>query len=113
MKSSKHNRRKFLGAITTSAAGGVFINTISSFSAAGARSNSLRPGPETKTEYLFDNGLIYLNTGTLGPCRRDTIEVTTSAWEGLESFPVKFYGGFGAEALAEKTRTIAARFLGC
>ena len=27
--------------------------------------------------------------------------------------PVKFYGKFGAESLAEKTRTIAARFLGC
>ena len=81
--------------------------------AAQTQSNALLAGLETKSEYLFADGLAYLNTGTLGPCRRDTIEEATRQWEELESFPVKFYGGFGAESLAEKTRTIAARFLGC
>lgn len=66
-----------------------------------------------KTEYLLPKGLTYLNTGTLGPCRRETIEASMRAWEDLETMPVKFYGGHGAEALAEKTRTVAARFLGC
>ena len=101
-----------MSAISASAAGGALINAISP-SSAHTRSNPWLSDPETKSEYLFADGLAYLNTGTLGPCRRDTIEEATRQWEELESLPVKFYGGFGAEALAEKTRTIAARFLGC
>jgi cysteine desulfurase/selenocysteine lyase len=68
---------------------------------------------ETNNEYLFTEGLIYLNTGTLGPCRRETIEETKKVWEELESLPLKYYGKWGAESLAERTRTIAAKFLGC
>ena len=105
-------RRKFLGAISAGAAGGLFINTIP-FSTANAQTNSLLSDEETKNEYLFAAGLTYLNTGTLGPCRRDTIQESKKAWEELESLPVKFYGKWGAESLAERTRTIAARFLGC
>ncbi|MDB5198524.1 MAG: hypothetical protein JWO92_487 [Chitinophagaceae bacterium] len=113
MKSGKYNRRKFLGAVSVSTAGGILINTIAPFSTANAQTNSLLSDQDPKSEYLFADGLTYLNTGTLGPCRRDTIEVSKKAWEELESLPVKFYGKFGAESLAEKTRTIAARFLGC
>jgi selenocysteine lyase/cysteine desulfurase len=113
MKSSECNRRKFLGAITASAAGGALINTISPISTANAQTNWLLSGSETKSEYLFADGLTYLNTGTLGPCRRDTIQEATRIWEELESFPVKFYGNNGAESLAERTRMVAARFLGC
>jgi selenocysteine lyase/cysteine desulfurase len=102
MKSGKYNRRRFLGAISAGTAGGVLINT-----------NSLFADQQYKNEYLFAAGLTYLNTGTLGPCRRDTIQESKIAWEELESLPVKFYGKWGAESLAERTRTIAARFLGC
>ena len=110
---SKYNRRNFLGAISVSTAGGILINAIAPFSAANAQTNSLLSDQKSKSEYLFDEGLTYLNTGTLGPCRRETIEESKKTWEALESLPVKFYGKFGAEPLAEKTRTIAARFLGC
>jgi len=113
MKSGNYNRRKFLTSISTGAAGGLFMNTVSPFSAVNAQTNSLLADQKTKDEYLFTDGLIYLNAGTLGPCRRDTLEATKKTWEELESLPVKFYGKFGAESLAEKTRTIAARFLGC
>ncbi len=108
MKRTKFERRKFLTALSATTAGGFFLNTISPFSTV-AQSNSF----VDKTEYLFSPGLIYLNTGTLGPCRRETIEASQNAWEELESLPVKFYGIFGAEELKEKTRTIAANFLGC
>ena len=113
MKSGKYNRRKFIGAVSAGTAGGILINTIAPFSTAIAQTNPLLSDQEAKTDYLFADGLTYLNTGTLGPCRRDTIEESKKAWEELESLPVKFYGKFGAESLAEKTRTIAARFLGC
>jgi len=113
MKSRNYNRRKFLGAISVSTAGGILVNAISPFSTANAQPNLLLSDPDPKSEYLFADGLTYLNTGTLGPCRRDTIEESKKAWEELESLPVKFYGKFGAESLAEETRISAARFLGC
>jgi len=108
MTSSKHNRRTFLSAATVGAAGGllaktVFPSTVAADSATLFLSN----------EYLFTDGITYLNTGTLGPCRRETIEASMKAWEVLESNPVKFYGNLGARELAEKTRTTAAKFLGC
>ena len=67
----------------------------------------------TRGDYLLAEGLTYLNTGTLGPCRRATINETLKRWEALESMPVSFYGRFGSESLAERTRTVAANFLGC
>jgi selenocysteine lyase/cysteine desulfurase len=88
------------------------MNTLSPFSAS-AQPHSFLPDGEPNSEWLFAPGLVYLNTGTLGPCRRGTLEETKKAWEELETFPAKFYGKNGVESLAEKTRIIAARFLGC
>ena len=82
---SKYNRRNFLGAISVSTAGGILINAITPFSAANAQTNSLFSDQKSKSEYLFDEGLTYLNTGTLGPCRRDTVEESKKVWEELES----------------------------
>lgn len=113
MKSSKYNRRKFLRTVTASAAGGILVNSTFPFSTAEAQTSSSLSGQGNKSEYLFAEGLIYLNTGTLGPCRRETVRESMKMWEELESLPMKFYGLFGAEGLAEKTRTVAARFLGC
>ena len=112
MKSDKYNRKKFLAGIGSATVGGVLLNTLLPFSSAHAQINLFSPG-QPRDEYLFADGLTYLNTGTLGPCRRDTMEESLKVWEELESFPVKFYGKFGAESLAEKTRGIAAGFLGC
>jgi len=108
MTSSLHNRRTFLGAVTAGAAGGLLGKTLLPSSVANAASP-----PSPASEYLIADGVTYMNTGTIGPCRRETIEASLKAWDDLESLPVKFYGAFGAEALAEKTRTVAARFLGC
>ena len=111
MKQGKYDRRRFLGTISASTAGGILINSIIPFSNANAQTNA--PLPD-KGEYLFAPGLIYFNTGTLGPCRRDTIEESKRQWENLESLPLKFYGGrWDTEGLAEHTRTVAARYLGC
>ena len=66
-----------------------------------------------KSEYLLADGLTYLNTGTLGPCRRATVAETMKRWEEMEAMPVSFYGMYDAASLAEKTRSVAAEFLGC
>jgi selenocysteine lyase/cysteine desulfurase len=108
MTSNLNNRRAFLGAVAVGATGGLLAKTLGPSSAASAASLSSR-----SSEYLLADGVTYMNTGTIGPCRRETVNASINAWEELESMPVKFYGVQGAEALAEKTRTAAARFLGC
>lgn len=112
MKAGKHNRRKFLSTAAASTAGSIFLNVFSPLNS-DAQPHTLHADDEPADEYLFTKGLTYLNTGTLGPCRRETIEATKKAWEEFEALPLKFYGKWGAEALAEKARTTAARFLGC
>jgi len=107
MTSSKHDRRTFLSAAAVGAAGGLLAKTVFPFSATNDATDS------ATSEYLFAEGITYLNTGTLGPCRRETIEASMKSWEDLESQPVQFYGLLGAKDLAEKTRETAAKFLGC
>lgn len=111
MTSSGQSRRSFLGTATVGAVGGLLAKSVIANSYPAQ--DVTRPVPSPSGEYLFADGLTYLNTGTLGPCRRETIDASLSAWQDLESQPVKFYGIQGAEALAEKTRSVAARFLGC
>ena len=67
----------------------------------------------SEREFLLTEGLAYLNTGTIGPCRRATLDATQRAWTALEANPVAHYGRFAGEALIEATRTVAAKFLGC
>jgi selenocysteine lyase/cysteine desulfurase len=101
MQPSVTGRRGFVGSLTSSAI------------AASLWMSPRTASAETNGEYLFAEGLTYLNTGTLGPCRRATVNETLKRWEGLESNPVSFYGKLGAEPLAERTRSTAAKFLGC
>lgn len=109
MKPNQYNRKKFFQSLGLATAGTLFANMIP-FSAASADPFYYDPSND---EYLFSKGLTYMNSGTLGPCRKETIDESMNMWKQLESFPVKFYGKFGAEAWAEKTRSIAAGFLGC
>lgn len=111
MRSAEYNRKKFFKTLGIATAGTALFNMLP-FASAQAGSNSF-PDTESGDDYLFTEGLTYMNTGTLGPCRRETIEESLNFWKQLESFPVKFYGKSGAEGLAEKTRAIAAGFLGC
>ena len=112
MRSYKYSSKKFFFSVGSFAAAGTILNTVFPFAPAHAKINSAFPG-QPEDEYLFEEGLTYMNTGTLGPCRRETIEESMKRWKELESFPVKFYGGQGAESLAEKTRGFAAAFFGC
>jgi len=112
MESDKYSRKRFLATIGAASTGGVLFNAIFPFSSAHAQTNSGHFN-QSESEYFFPEGLTYLNCGTLGPCRRETIESIFKSWQELETLPMKFYGKFGAEEFAEKTRGIAAKFLGC
>jgi selenocysteine lyase/cysteine desulfurase len=105
---SRQSRRTFLSAITAGTAGGILAKTV----APSVATHAATP-PSPASDFLIANGVTYLNTGALGPCRRETIEESLKEWEFLESLPTKFYGLMDAKPLAEKTRATAAKFLGC
>jgi selenocysteine lyase/cysteine desulfurase len=65
-------------------------------------------------EYGFAPGLIYLNTGSLGPTPRSVLDAVMKAWQQLETNPVAMsYGAGAVHALADKTRNAVAGLIGC
>ncbi len=71
------------------------------------------PVSARSNEYGFEPGLIYLNTGSLGPTPRSILDEVLKAWNDLELNPVnKAYGGTTA-TLADKTRGAVAGLIGC
>jgi selenocysteine lyase/cysteine desulfurase len=83
---------------------------------AGMVGASYLPGETARAEgaeYMFGPGLIYLNTGSLGPTPRSIFDEVLKAWADLEMNPVaKAYGGT-VNTLAEKTRNAIAGLIGC
>ena len=64
-------------------------------------------------EYMLEPGLIYLNTGSLGPTPRSILDAVIGAWNDLELNPVnKAYGGT-TNTLADKTRDLVGGLIGC
>ena len=65
-------------------------------------------------EYGFAPGLIYLNTGSLGPTPRSILEATLRAWHELESNPVAMtYGDGAVHKLTDTVREKLGGFIGC
>jgi selenocysteine lyase/cysteine desulfurase len=63
-------------------------------------------------DYLFAPGLVYLQTGSLGPTPRPVMERAIAAWKELELDPVRI--GYGPdEGAMNDVRAKAATFLGC
>lgn len=81
--------------------------------ASGAASLLPPSAERAAREFLLEDGLTYLNTGTIGPTRRATMEATQRAWELLEANPIAHYGQLAGLPMKEETRTVAASFLGC
>jgi selenocysteine lyase/cysteine desulfurase len=66
------------------------------------------------SEYGLQTGLIYLNTGSLGPTPRSVFDAMLKAWTRLETNPVVMsYGDGAVHTLADKTRTAVAGLIGC
>lgn len=63
-------------------------------------------------DFAFSPGLIYLQTGSLGPTPRPVMERTIAAWKELELDPV-FYGYSEHERAMDDVRAKAAAFIGC
>ncbi|MGQ0560090.1 MAG: aminotransferase class V-fold PLP-dependent enzyme [Sphingosinicella sp.] len=61
----------------------------------------------------FAPGLIYLNTGSLGPTPQPVLDRVMEVWRALEENPVTNAYGGPALAAAEAARKRAAAYLGC
>ena len=66
------------------------------------------------SEYGLEPGLIYLNTGSLGPTPRPILDAVLRAWNELETNPVgKSYTNGAVHAVADKARDSVARLINC
>lgn len=107
-------RRAFLASIgVLSAAGLIPPELVGDWGVAAhgfARApHGIAPGPD---DFGFAPGLVYLQTGSLGPTPRPVIERTIAAWRQLELNPSAF--GYGQQEQAmEAVRAQAAAFVGC
>jgi selenocysteine lyase/cysteine desulfurase len=102
MQPSSADRRQFVKSFAGAATAGL-VPTLAPFAVPAAAAGDL----------LLSDGLTYLNTGTIGPSRRATIDATQRAWEALDANPTAHYGQRVGASMLEDTRTVAAKFLGC
>ena len=76
----------------------------------------LSPGPQglapRADDFLFAPGLVYLQTGSLGPTPRPVMDRAAAAWKQMEQNPV-FYAYGPLEQAMEDTRAKAAALVGC
>lgn len=71
-----------------------------------------RRAADAPDDFLFSPGLVYLQTGSLGPTPRPVMDRTIAAWRELELNPVAW--GYGAhEKAMDGVRAQAAALLGC
>src|SRR6185503_4479936 len=82
---------------------------------AGAALSNAYPASHSTTndgEYLFQPGLIYLNTGSLGPTPRSILEEVIKVWNQTETNPVAMSYG-RVQAIADRTRDAIAGLVRC
>jgi selenocysteine lyase/cysteine desulfurase len=63
-------------------------------------------------DFAFAPGLVYLQTGSLGPTPRSVMERALAVWKELELNPT-LYGYGSLEKAMDDVRAKAARFIGC
>ena len=108
------SRRGFLTSLSAAAALGVAAGTLGAEPIAPAREGTTRPprGLAAPDDFFLEPGLVYLQTGSLGPTPRPVMDRTIAAWRELELNPT-FYGYGAHEQALDVVREKAAGFLGC
>jgi selenocysteine lyase/cysteine desulfurase len=101
MASRGPGRRDFLAALAATPLAGRAL-----------RFPSNRPTVAAPGDFLFSPGLVYLQTGSLGPTPKPVMDRTIAAWRELELNPVAY--GYGSQEKAmDAVRAQAAALLGC
>jgi selenocysteine lyase/cysteine desulfurase len=116
MTHDPHSRRAFLSSLGVLSAAGL---TARDLLASGASLTTHSSGPRVPPglalgpdDFAFAPGLIYLQTGSLGPTPRQVMERSIAAWKELELSPVVY--GYGEhEHAMDDVRAKAAAFIGC
>ena len=118
MTHSEHTtRRAFLGEFGVLSAAAALPSRLWGQSDAASmlptsRAATTPRGLAAPDDFLFDPGLVYLQTGSLGPTPRPVMNRTIAAWRELERNPVaRGYGDL--EHALDTVRGQAADFLGC
>ncbi len=93
-----------------------FLASLGAMSAAGlvvpSRVGAARDIAAAANDFMFAPGLVYLQTGSLGPTPRQVMDRTVAAWRELELDPVQY--GYGTQEKAmDAVREQAAALLGC
>ncbi len=102
MASNHLSRRQFL-----TAAGALALGI-----ALGRAPAAAAPLASRRGDFFLEDGLVYLNAGTLGPTPRAVAEAAWKAWQEVEANPAEI--GFGPYITRmEEVRAQGARFLGC
>lgn len=107
------SRRAFLSSLGALSAAGLVPSGAwaasgdSSIADGAARGLASAPG-----DFYFARGLVYLQTGSLGPTPRPVMDRTVEAWKELELNPT-LYGYGTLENAMDDVRGKAARFIGC
>jgi selenocysteine lyase/cysteine desulfurase len=104
------SRRDFLSSLGAISAAGLVPGRVWGSSAATVAERAR--GLAAPGDFAFAPGLIYLQTGSLGPTPRPVMERTIAAWRELELNPA-YYGYVEHEHAMDEVRAQAAAFLGC
>ena len=108
------SRRTFVTSLGAAAFAGVALPRPAPSAAPAPSGATLPPRGRapSPSDFLFAPGLVYLQTGSLGPSPRPDIDQTMSFWRELELNPVLY--GYGAhEHAMDDVRAKAAAFIGC
>jgi selenocysteine lyase/cysteine desulfurase len=105
---SKPSRRQLLAGLTS----GAFL--LSAASLCRSKNFDLPAGLADDSEYMFEPGLIYLNTAALGPTPRTVLDQVLKAWYELELDPVMMAYADGAVHVAtDHAREQVAKLMAC
>lgn len=75
---------------------------------------STRGTTEPKNDFMFEPGLIYLNTAALGPTPKSILDRTVEAWRQLETDPVvTSYGEGSAQLATDRAREQIGALINC
>jgi selenocysteine lyase/cysteine desulfurase len=107
------SRRRFFNSLTSLALlTATDLSALTAFATESYRSSSGIDWPRVRADFLFRDGLTYLNCGALGATPKPVLAKTIQYLQELETFPAReAYGDL--QTKMEDVRATAARLLGC
>jgi selenocysteine lyase/cysteine desulfurase len=114
MTDATHTRRTFLSSLGALSASGLLPRSAASadLSPVAGHPSAAYGLAAAPDDFTFAPGLIYLQTGSLGPTPRPVMDRTIAAWKELELNPT-LYGYVEHERAMDDVRATAAAFIGC